>query len=141
MSSASKPAWPAKATRSSAVFASGHFTASSSAPTVIRWPSSRRAQEQRPGSHGQREGDSTAAAAPCHRHYPRFHGQQVPKLEDKLKSLPAKPGVYLFRDERGEVLYVGKAKSLRPRVRSYFQAGSDTRTAIARFRSGSPTSR
>jgi excinuclease ABC subunit C len=57
----------------------------------------------------------------------------VSKLEDKLKSLPAKPGVYLFRDERGDVLYVGKAKSLRPRVRSYFQAGSDTRTAIAQL--------
>ena len=42
---------------------------------------------------------------------------------EQLKGLPAKPGVYLFRDERGEVLYVGKAKSLRPRVRSYFQAG------------------
>ena len=47
-------------------------------------------------------------------------------LEGKLKHLPPKPGVYLFRDERGEVLYVGKAKSLRPRVRSYFQAGGAT---------------
>jgi len=45
--------------------------------------------------------------------------------EATLKSLPAKPGVYLFRDERGDVVYVGKAKSLRPRVRSYFQAGHD----------------
>jgi excinuclease ABC subunit C len=44
-------------------------------------------------------------------------------LEKTLKSLPAKPGVYLFRDDRSEVVYVGKAKSLRPRVRSYFQAG------------------
>jgi excinuclease ABC subunit C len=58
---------------------------------------------------------------------------RVPKLEQKLKALPAKPGVYLFRDARGEVLYIGKAKSLRPRVRSYFQAGSDTRTAIAQL--------
>jgi excinuclease ABC subunit C len=39
-----------------------------------------------------------------------------------LKSLSTAPGVYLFRDSRGEVLYVGKAKSLRPRVRSYFRA-------------------
>jgi excinuclease ABC subunit C len=52
------------------------------------------------------------------------------KLEAKLKALPAKPGVYLFRDRAGEVLYVGKAKSLRPRVRSYFQQGADLRTAI-----------
>src|SRR6266508_3543571 len=52
------------------------------------------------------------------------------RLEDQLKGLPAKPGVYLFRDKGGEVLYVGKAKSLRPRVRSYFQQSLDTRTAI-----------
>src|SRR6187455_10794 len=51
-------------------------------------------------------------------------------LEDKLKRLPAKPGVYLFRDKAGDVLYVGKAKSLRPRVRSYFQANPDARAAI-----------
>jgi len=54
-----------------------------------------------------------------------------PVGEEKLKALPAKPGVYLFRDSRGEVLYIGKAKSLRPRVRSYFQAGrGDLRVGI-----------
>src|SRR5213595_2597807 len=52
------------------------------------------------------------------------------RLENQLKALPARPGVYLFRDESGDVLYVGKAKSLRPRVRSYFQQGSDTRATI-----------
>ena len=52
------------------------------------------------------------------------------RFEDQLKALPAKPGVYLFRDKAGDVLYVGKAKSLRPRVRSYFQQSQDTRTAI-----------
>jgi excinuclease ABC subunit C len=52
------------------------------------------------------------------------------RLEEKLRTLPAKPGVYLFRDERGDVLYIGKAKSLRPRVRSYFQAGHDARATI-----------
>jgi excinuclease ABC subunit C len=45
----------------------------------------------------------------------------VSNVEEQLKALPAKPGVYLFRDARGQILYVGKAKSLRPRVRSYFQ--------------------
>jgi excinuclease ABC subunit C len=55
----------------------------------------------------------------------------VADVSGKLKTIPAKPGVYLFRDERGEVLYIGKAKSLRPRVRSYFQAGrGDTRASI-----------
>ncbi len=51
-------------------------------------------------------------------------------LEEKLRALPRGPGVYLFRDAAGEVLYVGKAKSLRSRVRSYFQRG-DTRVGTA----------
>ena len=51
-------------------------------------------------------------------------------MKERLKSLPAKPGVYLFRDRRGDVLYVGKAKSLRPRVRSYFQKTTDGRAQI-----------
>ncbi len=45
------------------------------------------------------------------------------RLESQLKELPARPGVYVFRDEDGAVLYIGKAKSLRSRVRSYFQRG------------------
>ena len=51
-------------------------------------------------------------------------------FEEQLKRLPTKPGVYLFRDDRGQVLYVGKAKTLRSRVRSYFQASQDTRATI-----------
>ncbi len=45
-----------------------------------------------------------------------------PDLEPKLKALPAKPGVYQYFDEGGEVIYVGKAVNLRSRVRSYFHA-------------------
>src|SRR3990170_3203775 len=41
-------------------------------------------------------------------------------LVKELKNVPDKPGVYLFKDARGSVLYVGKAKSLIKRVRSYF---------------------
>ena len=52
------------------------------------------------------------------------------RVEQQLKTLPAKPGVYLFRDDAGTVLYVGKAKTLRPRVRSYFQASPDSRATI-----------
>src|SRR5215218_2931083 len=52
------------------------------------------------------------------------------RIEEQVKGLPARPGVYLFRDERGRVLYVGKAKSLRPRVRSYFQSGRADRATI-----------
>lgn len=44
--------------------------------------------------------------------------------EEKLKHLPARPGVYLFRDSDGTVVYVGKALSLKNRVRSYFQSGA-----------------
>jgi excinuclease ABC subunit C len=55
-------------------------------------------------------------------------------IEEQLKRVPAKPGVYLFRNAAADVLYVGKAKSLRPRVRQYFQAGSsDTRPGIRRM--------
>ena len=39
----------------------------------------------------------------------------------KLRAIPAGPGVYLYKDSRGDIIYVGKAKSLRNRVRSYFQ--------------------
>src|SRR5215468_7510830 len=44
-------------------------------------------------------------------------------VEDKLANLPAEPGCYLYRDKKGKVIYVGKAKNLRNRVRQYFQAG------------------
>jgi excinuclease ABC subunit C len=50
-------------------------------------------------------------------------------LQVELRSLPAGPGVYLLRDDRDDVLYIGKAKSLRARVRSYWTRG-DTRAGI-----------
>lgn len=42
-------------------------------------------------------------------------------IEEELKKLPASPGVYLMRDQRDQIIYVGKAISLRNRVRSYFR--------------------
>jgi len=45
-------------------------------------------------------------------------------LEEKLKSIPSSPGVYIMKDADDKVLYVGKAVSLSSRVRSYFQAGA-----------------
>ena len=42
-------------------------------------------------------------------------------LPEKIRSLPASPGVYLYKNAEGEVIYVGKAKNLRSRVSSYFQ--------------------
>src|SRR5580765_1177960 len=55
------------------------------------------------------------------------------RVTEQLKNLPTRPGVYLFRDERGQILYVGKAKSLRPRVRSYFQARGRDRPTITQL--------
>ena len=43
-------------------------------------------------------------------------------IEEELKKLPSKPGVYLMHDEKDEIIYVGKAISLKNRVRQYFQA-------------------
>ena len=57
-----------------------------------------------------------------------FAKEDAPIRKD-LASLPRGPGVYLFRGADDDVLYVGKAKSLRPRVRSYF-AGGDSRLGI-----------
>lgn len=48
-----------------------------------------------------------------------------PRIREKLRHLPAEPGVYLFRDAEGDILYIGKANSLRARVRSYFGSGRD----------------
>jgi excinuclease ABC subunit C len=44
----------------------------------------------------------------------------TPQLREKAEALPVQPGVYVFKDEAGKPIYVGKAKSLRSRVRSYF---------------------
>src|SRR5947208_4716831 len=44
-------------------------------------------------------------------------------LDEKLKEIPRSPGVYLHKDAEGKIIYIGKAKSLRNRVRSYFQSG------------------
>ncbi len=46
-------------------------------------------------------------------------------LTDKLASLPSAPGCYMMKNEAGKIIYVGKAKVLRSRVRSYFQKGAD----------------
>jgi excinuclease ABC subunit C len=50
---------------------------------------------------------------------------------DVLDRIPMDPGVYLFKDARGTVIYVGKAKSLRTRVRQYFREGGDERFFVA----------
>jgi excinuclease ABC subunit C len=54
------------------------------------------------------------------------------RIEAQLKAIPAKPGVYLFRGRDDGILYVGRAKSLRARVRSYFRGG-DTRLGLEKL--------
>ncbi|MCF7810031.1 excinuclease ABC subunit UvrC [bacterium] len=59
--------------------------------------------------------------------------QKSDKLKNKLEALPDKPGVYIFKDSRDEIIYVGKAKSLRSRVRSYFSCADDGRYQYPRL--------
>ena len=47
------------------------------------------------------------------------------ELRARAAGLPAKPGIYFFKNAAGEVVYIGKARSLRDRVRSYFLANPD----------------
>ena len=45
----------------------------------------------------------------------------------KLEKLPRKPGIYFFKDVAGDVIYIGKARSIRDRVKSYFQTTADAK--------------
>jgi excinuclease ABC subunit C len=51
-------------------------------------------------------------------------------LEDQIQNLPTSPGVYLMKDQAGTVLYIGKAKNLHSRVRTYFGKSGDTRLSL-----------
>jgi len=67
---------------------------------------------------------------------PRTNVDRSPALRRKLTDLPTQPGVYLYRDQEGNLLYVGKAKVLRNRVKSYFQSkqlDGKTRRLVARI--------
>ena len=51
-------------------------------------------------------------------------------LLERLKAVPQRPGVYLFQNDQGKVIYVGKAASLRNRMRSYFGSATSTSSRI-----------
>src|ERR1700756_1351258 len=57
------------------------------------------------------------------------------ELDEKLRAIldriPPDPGVYLMKDKKGRIIYVGKAASLKARVRSYFNRSGDTRAFVA----------
>jgi len=48
-------------------------------------------------------------------------------LKTKLEKLPRKPGIYFFKNAEGDIIYIGKARSIRDRVKSYFQATADAK--------------
>lgn len=54
-------------------------------------------------------------------------------IENQLKSLPSKPGVYIFKDNKGKTIYVGKAASLGHRVKSYFSPSTKLSTKFQRL--------
>ncbi len=60
---------------------------------------------------------------------------KVQNAHEKLSSLPRKPGCYLFKDKNNKVIYIGKAKVLRSRVRSYFQDSRFDGAKIERLKS------
>ena len=59
------------------------------------------------------------------------------KIKNILENIPGSPGVYLMKDKSGKIIYVGKAKVLKHRVRQYFQNTEDkdpkTRTLVSRI--------
>ena len=53
------------------------------------------------------------------------------KLKNKLSSIPSDPGVYFFKDKKDKIIYIGKAKSLKKRVGSYFNKKKhDVKTSV-----------
>ena len=51
-------------------------------------------------------------------------------IKDKLALLPTDPGCYLMKDQNGVIIYVGKAKNLRNRVKSYFTGSHNAKTTL-----------
>lgn len=57
-----------------------------------------------------------------------YNGTMNNLIKPKLELLPTSPGCYIYKDKNGTIIYVGKAKNLRNRVRSYFRGSHDTKT-------------
>src|SRR4030042_957723 len=71
---------------------------------------------------------------PCQVYNPAINYSKMPiSTKEQLKTLPAKPGVYLFKDNQDKVIYVGKAASLRNRLRAYFSPGANLSPKLERL--------
>jgi excinuclease ABC subunit C len=66
------------------------------------------------------------AVAPARALHPAWARHNRMDLQQKIRTLPTQPGVYLYKNAEGEVIYVGKAKNLRARVRSYLLESSQS---------------
>ncbi len=73
------------------------------------------------------EGGSAGGTAECPAESQAFN------IEEELKKLPGRPGVYIMHDERDEIIYVGKAISLKNRVRQYFQSSRNKSVKIVQM--------
>ena len=56
---------------------------------------------------------------------------RLPVLREKTKKLTTAPGVYLMKNQRSEIIYIGKAKNLKNRVTSYFRESADHTPKVA----------
>ncbi|MBR3628949.1 MAG: GIY-YIG nuclease family protein, partial [Oscillospiraceae bacterium] len=59
--------------------------------------------------------------------------RRLPYLREKTAQLTTSPGVYLMKDSKGGIIYIGKAKNLHNRVSSYFRLGADHLPKVARM--------
>ena len=59
--------------------------------------------------------------------------KRLPFLRDKTSKLTLSPGCYIMKNEKGKIIYIGKAKSLRKRVTSYFRASADHLPKVAKM--------
>ena len=59
--------------------------------------------------------------------------KRLPFLRDKTAKLTLSPGCYIMKNEKGKIIYIGKAKSLRKRVTSYFRASADHLPKVAKM--------
>ena len=62
-----------------------------------------------------------------------FKDEELQKLLEKANTLPMRPGVYIMKDKSGDIIYIGKAKSLKNRVTQYFGLGNQHTEKVRRM--------